>query len=94
MYCFVHAEVVNKMGRIVDKSYCFQNTKAGSGIWPRLSQWRMPFLASPQTLSQTWLGYGEKWSQFMQGQETLVSRCRGKSSDIQLHQHNAPLLSV
>lgn len=66
--------------------------KPGSGIWHRLPQWRMPFLVSPQTLSQTWPGHGGKWSQLMKGH--LVSRCRGNSSDIQLHQHYALLSSV
>lgn len=33
--------------------------KPGSGIWHRLPQRRMPFLPSPQTLSQTWPHHGE-----------------------------------
>lgn len=57
--------------------------KPGTGIWPRLPQWGMPFLAPPQTLSQTWSGHepGEKQWQFIQVQEAglhlLTSSCTG-----------------
>lgn len=89
MYSFAQVEVVHNFTHFVEKSYCFQNIKARDWDLAQTTAVRNALFGIPTNIIPKLIMRPRAW--FTQVQEALVSRCRAKSSDIQLPWHIAQL---